>query len=145
MWKVKLKKKSSSAKGDLRLKITPPANAPIGEYILTVSHRGEETLLAMPVVLFNPWCPGKSVRRFHSSYVKKIQKKKFRFLTFDLRHCSSVCKDDTVFLPDEEKRQEYVMNEQGIIYKGSGNYITPMDWNFGQVPQTGLVLKGSGN
>lgn len=25
------------------------------------------------------------------------------------------------------------MNEEGVIYKGSGNYIFPMQWDFGQV------------
>lgn len=41
--------------------------------------------------------------------------------------------DDSVYLSDEKERQEYVMNEDGIIYKGSGNYIFPMQWDFGQV------------
>uniref|UniRef100_A0A3B4FWG1 Protein-glutamine gamma-glutamyltransferase 2 n=1 Tax=Pundamilia nyererei TaxID=303518 RepID=A0A3B4FWG1_9CICH len=30
------------------------------------------------------------------------------------------------------ERQEFVMNERGIIYKGSGNYITSINWDFGQ-------------
>ncbi|XP_067360806.1 protein-glutamine gamma-glutamyltransferase E-like isoform X2 [Channa argus] len=42
------------------------------------------------------------------------------------------CPDDWVFLPDEQERQEYVMNEQGIIYRGSTNYINSMKWDFGQ-------------
>lgn len=46
--------------------------------------------------------------------------------------------DDWVFLPKEEERQEYVLNEQGIIYRGSGNYIAPMLWDFGQFEQ-GMV------
>lgn len=53
--------------------------------------------------------------------------------------------DDAVFLDDEEKRGEYVMNEEGIIYKGSGNYITSMNWDFGQVHTergAGLVVLG---
>uniref|UniRef100_A0A8D3CMR5 Protein-glutamine gamma-glutamyltransferase 2 n=1 Tax=Scophthalmus maximus TaxID=52904 RepID=A0A8D3CMR5_SCOMX len=40
--------------------------------------------------------------------------------------------EDGVFLPDEAERQEYVMSEQGIIYKGSGNYINSVSWDFGQ-------------
>ncbi|XP_036007580.1 protein-glutamine gamma-glutamyltransferase E [Fundulus heteroclitus] len=43
--------------------------------------------------------------------------------------------DDWVFLPKDEERQEYVMNEQGIIYRGGGNYISPMFWDFGQFEQ----------
>ncbi|KAM3878477.1 protein-glutamine gamma-glutamyltransferase 2 [Diretmus argenteus] len=42
------------------------------------------------------------------------------------------CSDDWVFLPNEDERQEYVMNEQGVIYKGSGNYIIAMPWDYGQ-------------
>ncbi len=49
--------------------------------------------------------------------------------------CLSVCLsvEDSVFMPVEEDRQEYVMNEQGIVYRGSGNYIAPLKWDFGQV------------
>ncbi|XP_044205878.1 protein-glutamine gamma-glutamyltransferase E [Thunnus albacares] len=97
VWKIELHKNSSPLTGNLTLTITPPADAPVGEYQLSVKHRDEETLLATPAVLFNPWCP-----------------------------------DDWVFLPDEVERQEYVMNEQGIIYKGSGNYIISMNWDFAQ-------------
>ncbi|KAM9335195.1 protein-glutamine gamma-glutamyltransferase 2-like [Symphorus nematophorus] len=42
------------------------------------------------------------------------------------------CSDDWVYLPDERERQEYVMNEQGIIYRGTAGYPTPMYWVFGQ-------------
>uniref|UniRef100_A0A3B4FVF1 Protein-glutamine gamma-glutamyltransferase 2 n=1 Tax=Pundamilia nyererei TaxID=303518 RepID=A0A3B4FVF1_9CICH len=42
------------------------------------------------------------------------------------------CSDDSVFMQDEKERQEFVMNERGIIYKGSGNYITSINWDFGQ-------------
>ncbi|XP_043978494.1 protein-glutamine gamma-glutamyltransferase E-like isoform X1 [Gambusia affinis] len=42
------------------------------------------------------------------------------------------CPEDWVFLPDEAERQEYVMNEHGIIYKGVDKYISPTHWDFGQ-------------
>ncbi|XP_073707594.1 protein-glutamine gamma-glutamyltransferase 2 isoform X2 [Garra rufa] len=42
------------------------------------------------------------------------------------------CKDDWVFLANEAERQEYVMNEQGTVYKGVEDYITTMSWDFGQ-------------
>uniref|UniRef100_A0A4W6EXP6 Protein-glutamine gamma-glutamyltransferase 2 n=1 Tax=Lates calcarifer TaxID=8187 RepID=A0A4W6EXP6_LATCA len=48
------------------------------------------------------------------------------------------CPDDSVFLPDEKERQEYVMNEQGTIYRGSHNYISSMSWDFGQF-EDGMV------
>uniref|UniRef100_A0A3Q2QI65 Protein-glutamine gamma-glutamyltransferase 2 n=1 Tax=Fundulus heteroclitus TaxID=8078 RepID=A0A3Q2QI65_FUNHE len=42
---------------------------------------------------------------------------------------------DMVFMPDEVERKEYVMNEQGIIYKGVDNYIAPIHWDYGQFEQ----------
>uniref|UniRef100_A0A3Q3B159 protein-glutamine gamma-glutamyltransferase n=1 Tax=Kryptolebias marmoratus TaxID=37003 RepID=A0A3Q3B159_KRYMA len=42
------------------------------------------------------------------------------------------CTDDVVYLSDERLLQEYVMNENGIIYRGSWNYISSLPWNFGQ-------------
>ncbi|KAL6470659.1 hypothetical protein MHYP_G00217780 [Metynnis hypsauchen] len=40
--------------------------------------------------------------------------------------------DDWVYLPKEEERQEYVMNEQGLLYSGNCNFIDAMPWDFGQ-------------
>ncbi|KAF7653095.1 hypothetical protein LDENG_00087100, partial [Lucifuga dentata] len=42
------------------------------------------------------------------------------------------CSDDTVFLPDEVEREEYVLNDYGVIYQGSCDYITQRNWVFGQ-------------
>uniref|UniRef100_A0A8C2WM20 Protein-glutamine gamma-glutamyltransferase 2 n=1 Tax=Cyclopterus lumpus TaxID=8103 RepID=A0A8C2WM20_CYCLU len=42
------------------------------------------------------------------------------------------CPDDWVYMKDVEEINEYVMNEKGLIYKGSMNYIFPLDWDFGQ-------------
>ncbi|XP_051466194.1 protein-glutamine gamma-glutamyltransferase 4 [Apus apus] len=42
------------------------------------------------------------------------------------------CKDDVVFLDDEAKRKEYVLNDTGLIYVGSSYSIYPRPWNFGQ-------------
>ncbi|KAI4886614.1 hypothetical protein NFI96_012735, partial [Prochilodus magdalenae] len=42
------------------------------------------------------------------------------------------CEDDSVYLPNKEERQEYVMNEQGLIYRGNRNFIQAMAWDFGQ-------------
>jgi len=45
-----------------------------------------------------------------------------------------------VFLPSEAERQEYVMNEQGMVYKGVDEYITNTSWDFGQVRAEDLHL-----
>ncbi|XP_063052954.1 protein-glutamine gamma-glutamyltransferase 2-like [Engraulis encrasicolus] len=42
------------------------------------------------------------------------------------------CKADTVHLPDDVLLKEYIMNENGLIYRGDSNDISSMAWNFGQ-------------
>ncbi|XP_034066525.1 protein-glutamine gamma-glutamyltransferase 2 isoform X1 [Gymnodraco acuticeps] len=42
------------------------------------------------------------------------------------------CKDDVVYLPDESLLQEYVMNEDGIIFMGTWDNINSIPWNYGQ-------------
>ncbi|KAM7413886.1 hypothetical protein PAMA_018944 [Pampus argenteus] len=42
------------------------------------------------------------------------------------------CRDDEVYLPNESQLQEYVMNEDGLIYMGSWDYIKSIPWNYGQ-------------
>ncbi|KAJ8400818.1 hypothetical protein AAFF_G00391720 [Aldrovandia affinis] len=42
------------------------------------------------------------------------------------------CVDDWVHLPNEHERQEYVLNEQGILYMGTNGYIDSLAWDFGQ-------------
>ncbi|XP_074525216.1 protein-glutamine gamma-glutamyltransferase E-like [Halichoeres trimaculatus] len=97
VWKVELDRKSSPYTGVLVLNITPPADAPIGQFYLTAKYGDAEKVLAEPTVLYNPWCP-----------------------------------EDAVYMRDEKERQEYVMNEHGKVYRGSTDYIMPMDWDFGQ-------------
>ncbi|XP_072259861.1 protein-glutamine gamma-glutamyltransferase 5-like isoform X2 [Pyxicephalus adspersus] len=42
------------------------------------------------------------------------------------------CPDDDVFLVDEAMRQEYIMNENGLIYQGTKDFMVTTPWNFGQ-------------
>uniref|UniRef100_UPI0037E82CE2 protein-glutamine gamma-glutamyltransferase 6-like n=1 Tax=Semicossyphus pulcher TaxID=241346 RepID=UPI0037E82CE2 len=46
------------------------------------------------------------------------------------------CAEDWVFLDDEKKRQEYVMNEHGQIFIGSVDFIFPGDWDYGQFDES---------
>lgn len=41
--------------------------------------------------------------------------------------------DDVLYLPDEGLLQEYVINEDGVIYMGTWDYINSIPWNYGQV------------
>ncbi|XP_041639554.1 protein-glutamine gamma-glutamyltransferase 5-like [Cheilinus undulatus] len=97
VWSVEVYPTSSPLMGELILSFIPPANAPVGEYVIMAEYKKEEKLLGMPMVLFNPWCP-----------------------------------EDAVYMEDEKLRQEYVMNENGKIWRGSALYNRPMDWDFGQ-------------
>lgn len=36
-------------------------------------------------------------------------------------------------MESEAERQEYVLNEEGLIYQGNKNWIHPSPWNYGQV------------
>ncbi|CDQ73560.1 unnamed protein product [Oncorhynchus mykiss] len=45
------------------------------------------------------------------------------------------CKADSVYLPDEELLEEYILNENGLLYQGSWDQISSLSWNFGQFEQ----------
>ena len=40
---------------------------------------------------------------------------------------------DAVYMSSEEKRQEYVLAQDGLVYKGSSTRIKAYPWLFGQV------------
>ncbi|XP_063819264.1 protein-glutamine gamma-glutamyltransferase 5-like [Pseudophryne corroboree] len=42
------------------------------------------------------------------------------------------CSDDDVFLENEAKRQEYIMNDYGFVYQGNHKWISTCPWNYGQ-------------
>ncbi|XP_012865682.1 PREDICTED: erythrocyte membrane protein band 4.2 [Dipodomys ordii] len=47
-------------------------------------------------------------------------------------------RDDPVFLQNEAQRSEYVLNQNGLIYLGTADFIQEEPWNFGQF-QTDVV------
>uniref|UniRef100_F6SBT9 protein-glutamine gamma-glutamyltransferase n=1 Tax=Monodelphis domestica TaxID=13616 RepID=F6SBT9_MONDO len=42
------------------------------------------------------------------------------------------CSEDDVYLAEEEERQEYVLNDNGIIFRGVEKHIRAQGWNYGQ-------------
>ncbi|KAM3870246.1 protein-glutamine gamma-glutamyltransferase 2-like [Diretmus argenteus] len=91
------------AQSEMLLTLHSPADAPIGQYRLAV-------------LMMSP----------DGRILEKTDHHKF-YLLFN-----PWCKDDAVYLPDETLLQEYVMNEDGIIYTGAWDYIYSKPWNFGQ-------------
>lgn len=77
--------------------MTPPADAPVGMYQLSLDFLGQDTFLGVATVLFNPWC-----------------------------------RADSVYLDEVDARKEYVMNEAGVIYRGSSDFIGSSVWTYGQ-------------
>ncbi|TRZ20796.1 hypothetical protein HGM15179_006274 [Zosterops borbonicus] len=48
--------------------------------------------------------------------------------------------EDTVFMRDENERQEYVLSQHGLIYQGTSDYIFSIPWNFGQFEDDILAI-----
>ncbi|NXP22042.1 EPB42 protein, partial [Scytalopus superciliaris] len=42
------------------------------------------------------------------------------------------CQDDEVFLANEAQRQEYILNQEGVIYSGTENALIAQPWDFSQ-------------
>ncbi|XP_034445045.1 protein-glutamine gamma-glutamyltransferase 2 [Hippoglossus hippoglossus] len=91
------------AQDEILLTLHSPADAIIGEYHLTVSIMSSD-----------------------GHIVKKTEKIGFHLLF------NPWCRDDAVYHPDEKMLQEYIMNEDGIIYMGAWNDIRNKPWNYGQ-------------
>uniref|UniRef100_A0A3B3U2V2 Protein-glutamine gamma-glutamyltransferase 2 n=1 Tax=Poecilia latipinna TaxID=48699 RepID=A0A3B3U2V2_9TELE len=100
---------SSLQTGCVTLNVTPPADAPVGKYSLSIE-----------------WA---ETAQQHSPTGKTLKKP---MLVDSLTRSLCWFADDWVYLPDEKERQEYVMNEQGHIYRGTAHCFSPMFWDFGQ-------------
>ncbi|XP_058535535.1 protein-glutamine gamma-glutamyltransferase 6 [Ochotona princeps] len=50
------------------------------------------------------------------------------------------CPEDDVFLDSEEERQEYVLNDSGVIFRGVEKHIRAQGWNFGQFEEDILSI-----
>ncbi|CAN9498694.1 unnamed protein product [Ophioblennius macclurei] len=95
--------RQQEVQGETLLSVHSPADAIVGRYTMDVSVVSQD-----------------------GSVPEKMDKIQFHLLY------NPWCKDDVVHLPDEALLQEYIMNEDGVIYRGEWQNITSMPWNYGQ-------------
>ncbi|XP_072307917.1 transglutaminase 5, like [Eucyclogobius newberryi] len=46
--------------------------------------------------------------------------------------CNPWCQEDSVFIPFEDQREEYVLNDSGLLFMGTAMNIVPLPWSFDQ-------------
>ncbi|XP_035226776.1 annulin-like, partial [Stegodyphus dumicola] len=102
-WKVRILETSEK---ELTLEVTPAPNAIIGEWILEIDSRSKDN---------------KNAADFRYKSKNPI------IILFN-----PWCESDSVYMPDEDKRSEYVLADSGLVWRGSHNCLRPCVWNFGQ-------------
>ncbi|XP_055077588.1 transglutaminase 5, like isoform X2 [Periophthalmus magnuspinnatus] len=46
--------------------------------------------------------------------------------------CNPWCKEDSVYIPFEDQREEYVLNDSGLLFTGTATNLVPRPWSFDQ-------------
>ncbi|XP_039719638.1 protein-glutamine gamma-glutamyltransferase 6 [Pteropus medius] len=75
-----------------------------------------------------------------SARVSSLRKRSNRKLGEFVLLFNPWCPEDDVFLASEEERQEYVLNDNGIIFRGVEKRIRAQGWNFGQFEENILNI-----
>ncbi|EHH65489.1 Protein-glutamine gamma-glutamyltransferase 6 [Macaca fascicularis] len=125
--------KEAQMENTLTVSLASPPNAVIGRYLLSIrlsSHRKHSNRrLGEFVLLFNP-CqpPGAVLLLIPDAALPQASKARAPVHTRP-DDCFS---EDDVFLASEEERQEYVLNDSGIIFRGVEKHIRAQGWNYGQ-------------
>ncbi|ELV12807.1 Protein-glutamine gamma-glutamyltransferase 6, partial [Tupaia chinensis] len=124
--------KDTQTENTVTVSLASPPDAVIGRYLLSTrvssrcKHRDRK--LGEFILLFNPWCPGTSF--LLAPVQPPTQAHKARAPAHARPNdCFS---EDDVFLASEEERQEYVLNDSGIIFRGVEKRIRAQGWNYGQ-------------
>ena len=132
-------KASSRTAGVLTLSISSAPSAPIGHYTLFLDQEGQRQVkLGQFVLLYNPWCPSEWQCILNNTRAPRLTYLFWQEL-WDVFCCCFllppslsvlVCiTGDSVYLDDEDKLEEYVLSQDGLIYVI--NLALP--WIFGQV------------
>lgn len=48
--------------------------------------------------------------------------------------------EDAVYLDDDKEKEEYVLNDVGVIFYGDSNNIRSRSWSYGQVSHLKFVI-----
>ncbi|XP_020284577.1 annulin isoform X2 [Pseudomyrmex gracilis] len=88
----------------LRIKVVPSVNAIIGKWKMEIDTKNKQTEGAVSYSVNQPF-----------------------YLI-----CNPWCRDDVVYLENEAERQEYVLAEDGLIWRGSHNRMRPTVWKYAQ-------------
>ncbi|XP_043667444.1 annulin isoform X1 [Vespula pensylvanica] len=88
----------------IRLKITPSPNAIVGKWKMDIDTKNRESEGAVSYTMEHPF-----------------------YIIFN-----PWCEEDTVYMEDEARKQEYVMADDGLIWRGSYNRLRPTVWKYSQ-------------
>ncbi|KAF4519866.1 hypothetical protein B566_EDAN005204 [Ephemera danica] len=100
-WSATIEKNLPDSKA-VRVLITPSADSIVGQWIMEVDTKRQTEGGAVSYEYPHPF-----------------------FVLFN-----PWCKDDTVYLESEPQRQEYVLNDTGLIWRGSYNRLRPSVWHY---------------
>ncbi|XP_011505871.1 PREDICTED: annulin isoform X2 [Ceratosolen solmsi marchali] len=92
------------AENSLRIKVTPAADAIIGKWNIEIDTKRRDSEGAVSFTVDTPF-----------------------YLILN-----PWCRDDVVYLENEEQRQEYVMADSGLIWRGTCNRMRSSVWKFAQ-------------
>ncbi|KFM78740.1 Annulin, partial [Stegodyphus mimosarum] len=111
-WQCKLL--SGAEESSIVVEVTTTPNCIVGEWILEIDTK---------------------VKKEREEQAKSLRytSKKPIFILFN-----PWCKQDTVYMSDSEHRKEYVLNESGLIWRGTNNRHRPCVWNYGQFEENVL-------
>ena len=123
--------------------IRSPANCTVAKWRLSVDTRvklsdgnmGRLYRFQQPdplYIIFNAWCQGKLLHYIYLVSHVLLCNKILSLLSLTENTIFTFI-DDNVHLNDEPSRKEYVLNDAGIIYKGTHKQIYEKPWNYGQV------------
>ncbi|XP_031778774.1 annulin isoform X3 [Nasonia vitripennis] len=92
------------AENSLRIKVTPAADAIIGKWRMDIDTKRRDSEGAVSFTVDNPF-----------------------YVIFN-----PWCREDAVFMGSEAERQEYVLADSGLIWRGTSNRMRPSVWKYSQ-------------